>query len=322
MDSTNLGRPRLSTTGQTRRFWVVSPNVRYDPRTVSDWRQTSVTYKAAFMGWAPNDPSHDLGRKFASVIKPNDVILIARRYQKRPEVVGFGVVVGKSRRSLRGLKTPQTFGSLRVLSPFIAFNELPARLPLMDALNQITALHELHPETSPSHHKICTWMERRLLGNTGTSKKGMPTRQNAATTLASLPHNNQLEYEVRTRSSVRRARKIEAQLLLRYQAWLRQQDRELVTIRYRNITCDAYETKRRNLIEAKCSADREYARMAVGQLLDYAFQGRKSLGRPNLAILLPTKPNQGVIDWLLDLRIGVVWEQNESFVDNMNGQFS
>ena len=95
-----------------------------------------------------------------------------------------------------------------------------------------------------------------------------------------------------------------------------------MTIRYKNITCDAYETKRRNLIEAKCSSDREYARMAVGQLLDYAFQGRKSFGRPNLAILLPSKPSHSVTDWLVDMRIGVIWEQNESFVDNMNGQSS
>ena len=322
MDSINLGRSQLSTAEQTRRFWVVSPNVRYKPTTVSDWRQASVKYKAAFMGWAPNDPLHDLGRKFASVIKPNDVILIARRYQNRPEVVGFGVVVGKSRRSLKGLKTPQPFGSLRVLSPFVAFNELPARLPLMDALNQIKALHELHPKTSSSHRKICRWMERRLFGNTGTSKTGIATRQNAATKLATLPHNNQLEYEVRTQSRVRHAQRVEAQLLQRYQAWLLQQDRKLVTIRYRNIVCDAYEKKRHNLIEAKCSADREYVRMAVGQLLDYAFQGRRTLGRPNLAILLPAKPIQSVIDWLVDMRIGVIWEENESFVDNMNGRFS
>ena len=241
------------------------------------------------MGWRQLDRSHDLGRKFASVIKPNDVILIARRYKNRPEVVGFGVVVGKSRRSLKGLKTPQTFGSLRVLSPFIAFNELPPHLPLMDALNQINALHELHPETSSSHHKICRWMERRLRGNKRTSKPGIPKKKNAATKLATLQHNNQLEYEVRTQSRVRRAQKVEAQLLQRYQAWLFQQDRELVTIRYGNIVCDAYEKKRRNLIEAKCSADREYVRMAVGQLFDYAFQGKKSVGRPNLAILLPAK---------------------------------
>src|SRR5688572_13678087 len=34
-----------------RSYWVVSPNVKNNERTVSDWRQASVREHAAFMGW-------------------------------------------------------------------------------------------------------------------------------------------------------------------------------------------------------------------------------------------------------------------------------
>jgi hypothetical protein len=307
---------------QKRRYWVVSPNVRYDYRTVSDWRQASVKWKAAFMGWAPNDPKHTIGSKFANVIQPNDIILIARRHHKKPEVVGFGVVLGRSRRGLKGLKPPQSFGSLRRLSPFVPLSESPPHLPLMDILNQIAALHELHPGNVPSHRKICEWMERRLLGDLGTPKTDIPNTQDALTKFAELPHEHELEYEVRTRSKIMHAQRVEAQLVRRYQGWLLQQGRKLVTVRYKNIRCDAYEKKRRNLVEAKCSPAREYIRMAVGQLLDYAFQGRKSLGQPNLAILLPKKPGQSLIDWLADIHIDVIWEEKHSFLDNANGRFT
>ena len=155
-----------------RRYWVVSPNVRFNSGTVSDWRQASVKWKAAFMGWAPDDPKHKLGLKFARVIQPNDIILIARRHKKKqPEVVGFGVVVGRSRRGLKGLNPPQSFGTLRTLSPFVPLTESPSRLRLMDGLDQVAALHELHPEIRPSHKRICEWMEQRLLYNPGFSQE-------------------------------------------------------------------------------------------------------------------------------------------------------
>ena len=41
------------------------------------------------------------------------------------------------------------------------------------------------------------------------------------------------------------------------------------------LCCDRFEKKRHNLIEAKSSTKREYIRMAVGQLLDYAYQFEK-----------------------------------------------
>jgi hypothetical protein len=78
-----------------RRFWVVSPNVRDDYHTVGLWRQASVRHRAAFMGYQPGDKGHkQIGYKFAHVIRPNDIVLIARSHHHQPEVVGYGVVGG------------------------------------------------------------------------------------------------------------------------------------------------------------------------------------------------------------------------------------
>jgi hypothetical protein len=98
---------------------VVSPNVRFDAKNVAAWRQASVKWRAAFMGWHPNDEAHRLGPKFARGIEPGDVILIARRANGKPETVGFGTVVGKFRTRLKGFRAPESFGSLRRLEPFI-----------------------------------------------------------------------------------------------------------------------------------------------------------------------------------------------------------
>jgi hypothetical protein len=104
--------------------------------------------------------------------------------------------------------------------------------------------------------------------------------------------------------------------------WLLKQDRKLQIVKYKSLHCDAYEEERRNLIEAKCSSAREYIRMAAGQLLEYAYVGRKFHGSPNKAILLPDRPDPRSIEWLADLKISVVWKEKKVFLDNANGQFS
>jgi len=86
--------------------------------------------------------------------------------------------------------------------------------------------------------------------------------------------------------------------------------------------CDAHEKDRNNLIEAKASNRREYIRMAVGQLLDYAFLGKEKFGTPYMAILLPKKPEPEILTWLHGLKISVIWKQRRTFVDNARGQFT
>ena len=68
-----------------RRFWVVSPNVRGRNMKTHEWKQASEKHHAAFMGWDPEDRSHQIGPKFANGISKGDVILIARRFKGNPE---------------------------------------------------------------------------------------------------------------------------------------------------------------------------------------------------------------------------------------------
>jgi hypothetical protein len=306
-----------------RRYWVVSPNVRFNPRTVGAWREASVKWKAAFMGWGPNDPNHKIGRKFARDIQPGDIILIARRHRNEPEVVGFGRVVGEFKTGLDWFRPVETFGSLRRLHPFVPFSGAPKNLPLMDAITQIAALRKLDPEHNSNHERLCRWLDGRLSGREAAGDKKRAISPKTKFKIGSLPGDKQLEYQVRTRRSVGLARKKEAELIGRYREWVKQQDRTLTIFKTQNIQCDAYEKARRNLIEAKCSDGREYVRMAVGQLLDYAFHSVAHLGKCHKAILLPSKPSAPrLLEWLNSLNISVIWEEGSVFLDNANGQFT
>lgn len=310
-----------------RRFWVVSPNVRDDYHTVGLWRQASVLHKAAFMGYPPRDKGHKaIGYKFAHLIRPNDIVLIARSHRRQPQIVGYGVVVGPYKKTLSGLKAPESFGSLRKLAPFNALSgSPPKRLNFMAGLRQISALHQLHPRTRPAHRKICDWMERQLKTKrraAGADMGGGRRKQTVNFKLTNLPHYNELEFQVRTKKAVLLGKQREASLLGQYRDWLLKQGRNLQIVKYKSLRCDAYDKKRNNLIEAKCSAAREYVRMAVGQLFEYSYLGRKLLGSPNKAILLPNRPDPRSIEWLAGLKISVVWKEKKVFLDNANGQFS
>jgi hypothetical protein len=136
------------------------------------------------------------------------------------------------------------------------------------------------------------------------------------------PLHHQLDYIVRSKKLMRRARKNEERLLIAYRNWLDSQGRKLRTARYGKLQCDAFEERRRNLIEAKSSASREHIRMAAGQLLDYAFQIRKKFPNVNKAVLLPRMPDWRAVDWLPKLKIAVIWRENGAFLDNAKGKFS
>jgi hypothetical protein len=193
----------------------------------------------------------------------------------------------------------------------------------MDAITQIAALRKLEPERNPNHNLLCRWLDGKLSERkapAGTKHAGGPK---VKVQIGSLPSDKQLEYQVRTRRSVGQARKREAELIGRYRDWIEQQDRTLTIFKTHKIQCDAYEKARRNLIEAKCSDEREYVRMAVGQLLDYAFHTAADLGKCHKAILLPSKPAApGLLKWLSSLDISVIWEESSVFLDSANGRFT
>jgi hypothetical protein len=325
-----------------RRYWVVSPNVKNFNPSVGDWRQASITQQAAFMGWDPDDPGHsDIGRKFAGKvaggIEPGDVILIARRHNSLPQVVGFGVVEGEAKTTLPDFNPPDEFGSLRKLHPFVPWSGPRADVDLRSAVGHTRALVQLHPNFNDAHRAICDWMERHLERSSApqveagdqltrgkqrrrAQRSDEPPARDIA--LVALPGNYQLDYEVRSRAEVKRAQRHEARLVGNYRRWLENQDRELCTVKIGALQCDAYEKLRRNLIEAKASASREHIRMAVGQLLDYAFQGGSQLQGSQMAILLPEKPPDDVEAWLDSLNIKLIWPQVSAFLDNANGQFT
>jgi hypothetical protein len=62
--------------------------------------------------------------------------------------------------------------------------------------------------------------------------------------------------------------------------------------------------------------------MAVGQLLDYAFQGRAEFKNVHMAILLPRKPGADIVEWLQSLSIDVIWRERAKFFDTAKGQFT
>lgn len=154
---------------------------------------------------------------------------------------------------------------------------------------------------------------------TAVSKK---TRTKAGISVTRHTDPRQFEFTVRTREMVRKGKKIEDALVKEYREWLIRQGHHVDRIKYDRLQCDAYDNKRNNLIEAKSSIKREYIRMAVGQLLDYAFLGRKAFKTPGMAILLPRKPELDILAWLDRLKIKVIWKQRKAFVDNAQGRFT
>ena len=111
-----------------RSYWIVSPNVRDNHKTVSDWKNAILMSRAAFMGYKPSDTGHEGMSRFAKEIAPDDVIMIARRHQNGPDLVGFGVVKGTYKKAADNLKAPERFGSLRHLRPFFPWTKPPQQL--------------------------------------------------------------------------------------------------------------------------------------------------------------------------------------------------
>jgi hypothetical protein len=117
---------------------------------------------------------------------------------------------------------------------------------------------------------------------------------------------------------------------------LRQPERELIQA-YVDWTCteqfvghyhlrgpgvytDLFLPARWTLFEAKAAIHRETIRSALGQLLDYQRYFNR---RPRLALLLPERPAETMLDLLAAKRVTVVWRsRGRSFKDSINGEFT
>ncbi len=316
---------------QGRRYWVVSPNVNNNKKTVSAWARASVLAHGAFMGWEPNHKH--IGHKFAHEIAPKHVILIARSHNRSPQIVGFGVVQGGYKMRIQGVEIPEggAFGSARKLRPFVNLTteRLPGRIPFIKALNHSSALAELHPVRNRDHRRVCEWLDRRLSSKgKRRSEKNPPgtdgrLQQGALDTqIAAPPRNYQLDFKRHTKDQDTTATRTEARLLGRYRQWLKWQCRELLTLKWKKLQCDGFEEGPKNLIEAKGATSREHLRMAVGELLDYAYLTKKKFGRLNKAILVPKKPSNDLEEWLRNLNISLIWPEKGAFRDNAKDQFT
>jgi nucleoid DNA-binding protein len=96
-----------------------------------------------------------------------------------------------------------------------------------------------------------------------------------------------------------RAVRREAALVRRYVAWLAKKGHD--TTRHRVPTpggttmyTDLYDKSTKELIEAKSSSERQYVRLGLGQVLDYA----RLVAHDSKALLLPTQPPDHLLDLL------------------------
>ena len=311
-----------------RRYWVVSPNVKQSERTVAAWKKEIRLAPASIMGWGPDDYGHrQQGPKFAgktqNSIQPDDIVLVARRHNWKPDVVGFGVVNGLYRAGC--LPPSDDDVHLRDLNPFIRWSSSPKDVPILDVLQYTRTLVQLHPEKSNAHRAVCDWMVLQLGlgdGEVGSEETPISTTKVRTTNITESDlEESTFGYKVKTKSKVTEARKAEAELVRDYKRWLEKKERKLVRLTFNRLQCDAWEEERKNLIEAKGSTRREDIRMAVGELLDYAFQMQEEWNGPNMAILLPRKPATARIDWL-PCGINVIWRSGRSFRDNAKGHFT
>ena len=316
---------------------MVSPNVRKDTQDVKVelWKKASLLDRAAFMGYGPDEyEGKREGPQFAGdpegkiknghIVNPGDVILIARHCENKPEFVGFGVVKGKHEiwNKLAPKHAPEKFGSKRNLDPF---KSCPPPLPLpgkwfLAALpRRGRALFSLKPDNR-KHKKICDWLEKKLKQagekpSVADKPKDERKAKNERIVIADLAKNPQLSFTYKKdRQRVNAIRK-ETKLVEDYRKWLKERSRKLEQVKCGRLLCDGYEKEGKKLIEAKSSTKREHIRMAVGQLLDYAFQAKNEPGVSNMAILLPEKPKQERVKWLQPLRIKIIWRRE-------NGQFT
>jgi len=304
-----------------RQYWVLSPNVK-DDRTenqeaVGKWKEVICHNHLAIMGWSPD---HGIGRRFKDEIRLGDIVLIARRKDWEPDVVGLGVVKGEYKeKAYPNIDDEPAY--VRKLHPFILLEKTLGSAWLRDVLNCTWAMHELHPDRDgrhyDSHRKVCSWMNQQLGFTHQEGNKLRITKKS----LDKSGGEQTYDYEVRTKKQVRAARRKEKELLDNYRGWLEKQGRKLSRLQIGQMQCDAWEEERRNLIEAKATTSRQDIRMAVGQLLDYGHQIRKDLGDSNKAILLPERPDQNDAGWVKSAGISIIWRADRRFHDNAGGRF-
>ena len=275
-------RVRTTDEGTHRQYWVISPNVDGTGKIVDEWKKEILLHPAVLLGWGPHETGHGgMWQSLKDKMQSGDIVLIARG-KKQVDIVGFGVVVGDVVQ--KQFAPWRESVSMRDLRPFKQCKRAPASVPLLSVLQHSRALVQLHPDSNQNAKIVCEWMETELKLGSERKDKGRfpnqsPSQKPVGPLETDLPLSSTFGYKMITEAQVRTARQIEKRLLRDYQNWLANKDRNLSAVKYGTLKCDAWEKERFNLIEAKGSTSREDIRMAAGQLLDYAFQGKEMCQR-------------------------------------------
>ncbi|MWA10682.1 restriction endonuclease [Streptomyces sp. BA2] len=111
------------------------------------------------------------------------------------------------------------------------------------------------------------------------------------------------------------AERAEAKLLLAFAEYLRLKGHAVHRQRIapsgvaKFLLTDLYDVTQNRLYEAKGSVARTSIRMAIGQLLDYA----RFLPQPELALLVPSRPEDDLLDLCRQLQIVAVWPEGDDY---------
>ncbi|MFD7506803.1 restriction endonuclease [Streptomyces sp. NPDC059850] len=121
---------------------------------------------------------------------------------------------------------------------------------------------------------------------------------------------------VSTKSKQHEAERREAPLVTKYRDYLEAQGHTVKRKKIipagevRALYTDLYDVTADALIEAKGTVAREAVRMAIGQLYDYR---RYISPKPSLAVLLPARPRQDLVDLCNMSGAAVIWPHGEVF---------
>jgi 5-methylcytosine-specific restriction protein A len=111
------------------------------------------------------------------------------------------------------------------------------------------------------------------------------------------------------------ARRREAEMVKRYQSALESHGHRVTSFlikpkgQFTSMRVDLFDHHTGELCEAKGHATRDSVRLAIGQLLDYA----RHVHHQYLAVLLPTRPNDDLLDLLSDLHMTCIYEDDDEF---------
>jgi len=127
------------------------------------------------------------------------------------------------------------------------------------------------------------------------------------------------EYSVIGSSDEKIASRREQKMVLAFRDYLSSKGHVVKQHVYGNgqsaMRCDLFDETSNVLYEAKGTSHRMNIRLAIGQLFDYRrFENKE----PELAILVPGRPNDEIVDLCNSLNIEIVWPTGDSFISTNN----